>query len=119
MKVPSQKTLIFPTYCNDFIELFGGLWVDLRLLWDRFWHMKVNLGPLWSHFGGTLGALWAYRRRMACMMCIVAGLMVSVFVPNGSIDKIYTFSRRIMLVKGTASNRGPAASERAGPSGRG
>ena len=53
------------------------------------------------------------------MMCIVAGLMVSVFVPNGSINKIYTFLRRILLVKGTAGNLGPAAGERAGPSGRG
>ena len=50
-----SKTLIFPTYFHDFIKLFGGLWVDLGLLWDRFWHMKVNLGPLWGHFGATLG----------------------------------------------------------------
>ena len=55
MKVLFQKTFIFPTYFNDFIKLFGGLWVDLGLLWDRFWHMKVNLGPLWGHFGATLG----------------------------------------------------------------
>ena len=55
MKVLFQKTLIFPTDFNDFIKLFGGLWVDLGLLWDRFWHMKVNLGPLWGHFGATLG----------------------------------------------------------------
>ena len=40
---------------DDFIKLFGGLWVDLGLIWDRFWHMKVNLGPLWGHFGATLG----------------------------------------------------------------
>ena len=43
---PLSKTLIFPTYFNDFIKLFGGLWVDLGLLWDRFWHMRVTLGPL-------------------------------------------------------------------------
>ena len=46
MKVLSQKTFIFPTYLNDFIKLFGGLWVDLRLLWGRFWRMKVTLEPL-------------------------------------------------------------------------
>ena len=119
MKVLFQKTFIFPTYFNDFIKLFGGLWVDLGLLWDRFRHMKVNLGPLWGHFGVTLGSLWAYRRRMACMMCIVAGLMVSFLVPNGSISKLYTFLRRILLVKGTAAKLEPAATERAGPSGRG
>ena len=55
MKVLSQKTPIFPTYFNDFIKLFGGLWVDLGLIWDRFCHMRVNLGPLWGHFGATLG----------------------------------------------------------------
>ena len=55
MKVLSQKTPIFPTYFNDFIKLFGGLWVDLRLLWGRFWRMKVNLGPLWRHLGITFG----------------------------------------------------------------
>ena len=44
---------IHPTHFNDFIKLFGGLWVDLGLIWDRFWHMKVNLGPLWGHFGVT------------------------------------------------------------------
>ena len=55
MKVIFQKTHIFHTYLNDFIKLFGGLWVDLGLIWDRFWHMKVYLGPLWGHFGGTLG----------------------------------------------------------------
>ena len=52
---PLSKNIHFPTYFNDFIKLFGGLWVDLGLLWDRFWHMKVNLGPLWGHFGATLG----------------------------------------------------------------
>ena len=56
---------------------------------------------------------------MACMMCIVAGLMVSLFVPNGSISKLSSFLRRILLVKGAASNLRPAATERAGPSGRG
>ena len=55
---------------------------------------------------------------MACMMCIVAGLMVSLFVPNGSISKLYTFLRRILLVKGTAAKLEPAATKRAGPSGR-
>ena len=52
-----------------------------------------------------MGPLWAYRRRMACMMCIVAGLMVSLFVPNGSINKLYSFLRRILLV--TEATRTP------------
>ena len=56
MKVLFQKTHMSPTYLNDFIKLFGGLWVDLGLLWDRFIHMKVNLGPLWGHFGVTVGS---------------------------------------------------------------
>ena len=55
MKVIFQKTPIFAKYFNDFIKLCGGLWIDLGLLWDRFWHMQVSLGPLWGHFGGTLG----------------------------------------------------------------
>ena len=50
---PLSKNIHFPT--NGFIKMFGGLWVDLGLLWDRFRHMKVNLGPLWGHFGATLG----------------------------------------------------------------
>ena len=37
---------------------------------------------------------------MACMMCIVAGLMVSLFVPNGSINKLYSFLRRILKGQG-------------------
>ena len=36
---------------------------------------------------------------MACMMCIVAGLMVSLSVPNGSINRIYPFLQRILLVQ--------------------
>ena len=51
MKVRFQKTLIFRTDCTDFIKLWGGLGVDLGLLWDVFWHMRVTLGPFWGHFG--------------------------------------------------------------------
>ena len=36
-------------------SVFGGHWVDSGLIWDRFKHMKVNLGPLWGHFVATLG----------------------------------------------------------------
>ena len=46
-----------------------------------------------------MGPLYAYRCRMACMMCIIAGLMVSLLVPNGSINKLYSFLPRILLVK--------------------
>ena len=52
---PLSKNTHFPTYFNDFIKLFGGLWVDLRLLWGRFWRMKVTLEPLSGHFGITFG----------------------------------------------------------------
>ena len=47
----------------------------------------------------TLGSLWAYRRRMACMMCIVAGLMLSLFDPNGPINRKYTFLLVILRVQ--------------------
>ena len=46
-----------------------------------------------------MGPLWAYRRGMACMMCIVAGLMVSLFDPNGPINRKYTFLRVILRVQ--------------------
>ena len=36
---------------------------------------------------------------MACMMCIVAGLMVSLFDPNGPINRKYTFLRVILRVQ--------------------
>ena len=45
-KVRFQKTLIFRADFNDFIKLIGEMLVDLGLLWDHFWHMKVTLGPL-------------------------------------------------------------------------
>ena len=37
-----QKTLIFPTDFNDFIKLLGENSIDLGLLWDLFWHMRVT-----------------------------------------------------------------------------
>ena len=55
MKVRFQKTLISPTDFNDFIKLWDEFGVDLGLLWDVFWHMRVTLGPFWGHFGVTLG----------------------------------------------------------------
>ena len=55
IKARVKKNTHFPTDLNDFIKLFGGLWVHLGSLWDRFWHMNVNLDPLWGHFGATLG----------------------------------------------------------------
>ena len=45
-EVRFQKTFIFPTDFNDFIKLLDEMLVDLGLLWDHFWHMKVTLGPL-------------------------------------------------------------------------
>ena len=99
MKVRFQKTLIFPTDFNDFIKLWGEFGVDLGLLWDVFWHMRATWGTLLLHFGVTLGPLWAYGRRMAGMMCIFAGLMVSLSAPNGSINRKYTFLQRFCLSK--------------------
>ena len=55
MKVHFQKTLISPTDFNDFIKLWCELEVDLGLLLDLFWHMRVTLGPFWGHFGVILG----------------------------------------------------------------
>ena len=55
MKVRFQETHIFRTDFNDFIKLSGGFGVDLGVLWDVFWHMRVTLGPFWDHFGVTLG----------------------------------------------------------------
>ena len=50
-------------------------------------------------FGVILGPVWAYKRRMAGMMCVVAGLMVSVSAPRGPINRKYTFLQRILLVQ--------------------
>ena len=55
MKVRFQKTLISPTAFDDFIKLWGEFGVDLGLLWDVFWHMRVTLDPFWGHFGVILG----------------------------------------------------------------
>ena len=52
---PFSKTFIFPTDFNHFIKLRSEFRVDFVLLWGHFWHMKVTLGPLWGHFGATLG----------------------------------------------------------------
>ena len=50
-------------------------------------------------FGVIVGPLWAYKRRMAGMMRVVAGLMVSLSAPRGPINRKYTFLRRILLVQ--------------------
>ena len=47
---------------------------------------------------------------MACMMCIVAGLMVSLSAPNGSIKKKYTYLRRILLVQEATRTPGKVCS---------
>ena len=73
--------------------------------------MKVTLGALWLHFGVTLEPLWAYRRRMAGMMGVVASLMVSLSAPNGPINRKYTFFQRFFGF--------PRGHEYAGPSFRG
>ena len=50
-----SKTLISRTYFNDFIKGMSEFGIDLGLLWDFFWHMRVTLDPflgsLWGHFG--------------------------------------------------------------------
>ena len=74
--------------------------VRLESLWGHrgttFWHMKVTLGALWLHFGVTLEPLWAYGRRMAGMMGVVASLMVPLSAPIGLISSKYTFCRRFL-----------------------
>ena len=52
---------------------------------------------------------------MACTMCIVAGLMVSLSDPNGPINSKYTFFQRFLPFKGATSNLEPAAGKRVGP----
>ena len=52
---PFSKTLIFQIDFNHFIKLRSEFRVDFVLLWGHCWHMKVTLGPLWGHFGATLG----------------------------------------------------------------
>ena len=44
-------------------------------------------------FGVILGPVWAYKRRMAGMMRVVAGLMVSLSAPRGPINRKYTYLR--------------------------
>ena len=48
-------------------------------------------------FGVILGALWAYKRRMAGMMHVVAGLMVSLSAPREPINRKYTFCEGFCL----------------------
>ena len=52
---------------------------------------------------------------MACMMCIGAGLMVSLSDPNGPINSKYTFFQRFLTFKGATGNLEPAARKRVGP----
>ena len=52
---PISKTFIFPIDFHHLIKLRSEFRVDFVLLWGHFWHMKVTLGPLWGHFGATLG----------------------------------------------------------------
>ena len=49
-------------------------------------------------FWVILGALWAYKRRMAGMMHVVASLMVPLSAPIGLISSKYTFFQRFLLV---------------------
>ena len=46
IKVRFPKTHIIPTGFNDFIKPLGATYVDLGLLSDHFWHMRVTLSPL-------------------------------------------------------------------------
>ena len=51
MKVRFQKTFIFPTDLNGFIQRRGELWANLRETLGFVWHMRVTLDPCWCHFG--------------------------------------------------------------------
>ena len=55
MRVRFQKHSFSPIDFNHFIKLRSEIRVDVVLLRGHFWHMKVTLGPLWGHFGATLG----------------------------------------------------------------
>jgi len=52
---PLSKNIHFPDIFQSFYKTTGWILVDSGLLWGHFWHMKLTLGPLWGHFGVTLG----------------------------------------------------------------
>ena len=74
--VQFRKTLIFPTDFNDLMHLRGQLGVTLGSIFMKIMEdngRKVKNGPPKRH--------------------------VDVSVPNGSINKLYSFLRRILLVQ--------------------
>ena len=72
---------------------------DFGSILGHFGAILVHFGAVLGHFGVTLWPLWAYRRRMAGMMCVVAGLMVSWSDPNGSKNKISIFAKDFAFQK--------------------
>ena len=61
MKVRFQKTFIFPTDFNDFIKLWGELWIILGQILAYECDFGITLALLLTcevDFGGTLGSLW-------------------------------------------------------------
>ena len=60
--------------------------IILEKLWGHF-----GIGLAYGGFDVILGPLWAYKRRMAGMMHVVAGLMVSLSAPRGLINSKHAF----------------------------
>ena len=61
MKVHFQKTLIFHTYSNDFMKLWGDLWTILGQIFAYECDFGVTLASFLTRdvdFGATLGSLW-------------------------------------------------------------
>ena len=53
------KTLISPTYFNDFIKLLGDLWIILGQIFAYERDFGVTLASLWGYFGSLWGHLGA------------------------------------------------------------
>ena len=68
---------------------------------------KIRNNSHFRQFGGG----------MACVMCIVASLMMSLSAPNGSMNTEYIFLRRFLLVQEAQSIFGKRTTQREGVSG--
>ena len=67
-----SKNIHFPLDFHGFMQLWGELVATLLALGGPLWgylgYMRVTLGHFWASFG-------PYRRRMAGVMCLGAGLV--------------------------------------------
>ena len=92
--------------------LLRGLLVSL---WDHFWHMKITFGAFRDHLEVTLSISTSNFMCDACVLHTCTGL---VGPKRGKVKKPLVF-KTFKGVKGATRNLKPAATERAGPVGRG